>query len=114
MKCNLFYELWTKRAVKAATKKSELKKLNKEDCHFKSIFERNFNINLLGVMLTFVLFSVGFSLIVPLLLIILEGNTITEVISVLKSKPILMPVVVVGGALASCLLVLIEWLGSKK
>ncbi len=108
------YELWTKKAIKSATKKAEFKKLDKEDYHFKSIFERKFSISFLGVLFTFVLFSIGFSLIVPLLLIILDGNSISEVISVMKSEPILMSAGVVGGALASGLLVLTEWITSKK
>lgn len=108
------YELRTKNAIKAAVKKAELKKLDKEEYNFKSVFERKPVLNFRGIIFAFILFSFGFSLIVPLMLIIMEGNTIPEVIYFLKSEPILLSVGVVGGAVATALFVLVEWIGSKK
>lgn len=108
------YESWTTNAVKAAVRKADLKKSDKQDFYFKSIFERNPVLNFKGLLFAFVLFSVGFSLIVPLLLIILEGNTIPEVIAFLKTEPFLMVIGILGGFLATFLTALLEWISSKK
>ncbi len=108
------YESWTKNAVKAAVKKADLKKADKDDYFFKSIFERNATLNFKALLLIFILFSVGFSLIVPLLLIVLEGNTISEIITFLKSEPLLLFVGIIGGFIATFLIALFEWMSSKK
>lgn len=108
------YECWTKNAVNAAVKKADLKKLNKDDYFFKSIFERGVTLNFKALLLIFILFSIGFSLIVPLLLFVLEGNTISEVITFLKSEPLLMSFGLIGGFVATILVAVFEWLSSKK
>lgn len=106
------YEGLTKRAVKAAVKMADLKKADVEDNKFKR--ERYNGLNSLQLMLTFILFSAGFSLIVPLLLIILERSTISEVAVTLKSEPILATIGIVVGFATTFLLGLLDFLSSKK
>lgn len=108
------YDKWTRNAVKAAVKKADLKKADKDDYYFKSIFERNSFLNFKALILMFIFFSFGFSLIAPLLLIILEGNTILEAINFLKSEPLLLLLSAVGGFLATFLIALFEWISGKK
>lgn len=108
------YEDWTKNAVKAAVRKADLKKADKDDFHFKSIFERGVKLNFLPLLLIFVMFSVGFSLITPLLLFILEGDTLPEIITFLKSEPLLLVFGPVGGLLATVLLAVFEVGAAKK
>ena len=108
------YESWTKNAVKAAVKKADLNKADKDDYYFKSIFERNVGLNFKALLLMFVFFSFGFSMIAPLLLIILEGNTISEVITFLKTEPLLLLFSVVGSFIATFFIALFEWMSGKK
>lgn len=108
------YESWTKNAVKAAVKKADLNKADKDDYYFKSIFERNVGLNFKALLLMFVFFSFGFSLIAPLLLIILEGNTISEVITFLKTEPLLLLFSVVGSFITTFFIALFEWMSGKK
>lgn len=108
------YEIWTRNAVKAAVKKANLKKADKDDFYFKSIFERTVRLNIKALILMFIFFSFGFSLITPLLLFILEGCSISEVISFLKSEPLLLLFSVVGGFIATFLIALFEWISGKK
>lgn len=108
------YESRTKNAVKAAAKKADLKKGDKDDYYFKSIFDRNASLNFKALLLIFLLFSFGFSLIVPLLLIILEGNTLSEVAAFLKAEPLLNLVGIAGGFIATLLVALFELISCKK
>ncbi|MBQ2812785.1 MAG: helix-turn-helix domain-containing protein [Clostridia bacterium] len=108
------YESWTKNAVKAAVRKAELKKADKDDFHFKSVFERGIKINFWFVLLSFVIFSLGFSLITPLILFILEGDTLPEIIAFLKSNPLLLALGPISGLLATVLFVIFEVGAAKK
>lgn len=108
------YEEWTKNAVKAAVKKADLKKADKDDFHFKSIFERGVKLNFLFLLLVFVMFSVGFSLIAPLLLLVLEGDTLAEIFTFLKSEPLLLALGPIGGLLATVILAVVELAAAKK
>lgn len=108
------YEEWTKKAIDAAVRKSELKKAEKEDYFFKNIFSRNPTLNPKFLVLIFIIFTVGFSLIVPLLLILIDGRSIHEVIIFLKEEPMFFSVGVIGGALATTLIALVEWISSKR
>ena len=108
------YEEWTKKAIEAAVRKAELKKVEKDDYFFKNIFSRNPTLNFKFVALMFLLFTAGFSLIVPLLLIWIDGSSITEVIAFLKEEPIFLSLGVIGGVLATALITFIEWISSKR
>ncbi len=108
------YEEWTKKAIDAAVRKSELKKAEEDDYFFKNIFSRNHTLNLKFLALIFIIFTVGFSLIAPLLLILIDGRSIYEVIIFLKEEPIFLSFSVIGGVLATALIALVEWISSKK
>lgn len=108
------YENRTQKAVKSAVKKSDLKKSDIDDYFFKSPVDAIEILNLKTLLLAFIMFSFGFSLIVPLLLIILEGSTISEVVEFMKSEPFMMFFGVIGGFVATFLVALFEWLSGRK
>ena len=108
------YENRTQKAVKSAVKKSDLKKSDIDDYFFKSPVDAIEILNLKNLLLAFIMFSFGFSLIVPLLLIILEGSTISEVVEFMKSEPFMMFFGVIGGFVATFLVALFEWLSGRK
>lgn len=108
------YENRTQKAVKSAVKKSDLKKSDIDDSFFKSPVDAIEILNLKTLLLAFIMFSFGFSLIVPLLLIILEGSTISEVVEFMKSEPFMMFFGVIGGFVATFLVALFEWLSGRK
>lgn len=108
------YEAWTKNAVKAAVRKADLKKADKDDFHFKSIFQRGVKLNFGILLLVFLMFSVGFSLIAPLILIVLEGDTLPEIFAFLRSEPLLLAFGPIGGLLATVMFAVVELAAAKK
>lgn len=60
------------------------------------------------------MFSVGFSLIAPLILIVLEGDTLPEIVAFLSSEPLLLALGPIGGLLATVLLAVVELAAAKK
>ena len=108
------YELRTKKAVKAAVTRSELKKADKDDYFFKSIFDRNSKLNFIALLIASLFFSFGFSLIVPILLVVLEGNSLIEAFDFMKDNPILLIISVVGGLAATVFIAVAERISDRK
>lgn len=108
------YEIRTQKAVKAAAKKADLKKTDKDDYYFKSLFERNARLNFKALIFMLVFFSVGFSMIAPILLIVLEGCSFSEIVAIMKDEPLFILTGIIGGFVATFLVALFEWLSGKK
>ena len=108
------YEIRTRNAVKAAVKKADLKKTDKDDYYFKSLFERNARLNFKALIFMLVFFSVGFSMIAPVLLIVLEGCSFSEIVAIMKDEPLFILTGIIGGFVATFLVALFEWLSGKK
>ena len=107
------YEENTRKITEAAVRTAELKKEEKFDYDFKNILTRDKKLNLLFLLIAFVLFTFGFSLIAPLLLII-DGESIIEIFSLMKENPIFSYIGISGGVVATAIFALLEWKSAKK
>lgn len=112
--CDCSYDSMTRMAVKAAVKRANLQKADKDDRMFRNIGENHFKPNYGLLILSFVLFTVGFSLIFPLLSIILDGDTLSEVAAAVKEEPVLAAIGPIGSFAATSLLALFDYLSGKK
>lgn len=112
--CDCSYDSMTRMVVKAAVKRANLQKADKDDRMFRSIGENRFKPNYGLLILAFVMFTVGFSLIFPLLSIILDGDTLSEVAAAVREKPVLAAIGPIGGLAATALLALFDYLSGKK
>ncbi len=108
------YEENTKRITEAAVRKAELKKQEKSDYDFNNVLTRDKKLNLFALLIVFVLFSLGFSLIAPLLLIIMDGKSISEIFTFMKENPVFCYIGTGGGALATVIFAWLEWKSTKK
>lgn len=108
------YEENTKKIAEAAVRKADLKKEEKADYDFKNVLTRDKKLNFFALLVVFVLFSLGFSLIAPLLLLIVDGKSISEIFIFMKENPVLSYLGTGGGALATVIFALLEWKSTKK
>lgn len=113
MSATNYIDLTTK-AVNAAVRKADLKKAEKEDIQFKNWLTRFPKINIKTLLLIFVMFSVGLSLIVPILLMSVDNSTLAETFAFMKSNPFFFLFGIFGGLFATLLIALFEWMSIKR
>lgn len=104
----------TKRITEAAVRKAELKKQEKTDYDFNNVLTRDKKLNIFALLIVFVLFSLGLSLIAPLLLIIMDGKSISEIFTFMKENPVFSYIGMGGGAFATVIFAWLEWRSTKK
>ena len=62
---------------------------------------RNARLNFKALIFMLVFFSVGFSMIAPVLLIVLEGCSFSEIVAIMKDEPLFILTGIIGGFVAT-------------